>query len=139
MNVRRAAAGAALAAATLSAVPAAAFADDPGVPRNGILPAGTYHITQHPDNMIGSPVHNCDLQVFVDGATVTMVCGNSSKTGRQNAAGPDETYVTFEGMPTGLDLHAVDAPQGYWEGTLNAAATSIDAPYSLAGFTLQRR
>ncbi|MFI7193292.1 hypothetical protein ACIBQ0_26470 [Nocardia nova] len=139
MNVRRAAAGAALAAATLSAVPAAASADDPEVPRNGILPGGTYHITQHPDNMIGSPVHNCDLQVFVDGATVTLVCGNSSKTGRQNAAGPDETYVTFEGMPTGLDLHAVDAPQGYWEGTLNAPATSIDAPYSIAGFTLQRR
>lgn len=139
MNVRRAAAGAALAAATLSAVPAAAFADDLGVPRNGILPAGTYHITQHPDNLVGSPVHHCDLQVFVDGATVTLVCGNSSKTGRQNAAGPDETYVTFEGMPTGLDLRAVDAPQGYWEGTVNAAATSIDAPYSLAGFTLQRR
>src|SRR5689334_17725886 len=55
MNVRRAAAGAALAAATLSAVPATASADNPEDPANGIIPAGIYHITQHPDNTIGSP------------------------------------------------------------------------------------
>lgn len=139
MNVRRAAAGAALAAATLSAVPAAATADNPEDPANGIIPAGAYHITQHPDNMIGSPVHNCDLQAFADSTTVTLVCGNSTRTGRQNAAGPDETYVTFEGVPVGLDLREIDARQGYWEGTLNAAGTSIDVPYPIAGITLQRR
>lgn len=138
VNVR-VAAGAALTAAALCAVPATASADDPNVPRNGVLPAGTYHITQHPANVLGTPLHNCDLQVFPDAATVVLACGDSSRTGRQDAIGPDETYVTFEGVPIGLDLRDIDPGQGQWGGTVNIAATSVTAPYQIAGISLQRR
>lgn len=138
MNIRHAAAGAALIAAAVCAVPATATADDPEFPRSGVIPAGNYHITRHPANVLGTPMENCDLQVFPDGATVTLRCADWSKTGRQNIVGPDQAYITLEGVPIGMDVRDIDPRQGHWIGTLNIASTPIAAPYPVAGVTLQR-
>lgn len=133
------AAGVAVAAATIALSPNVASADDPEFPRNGIVPAGNYHITRHPANVLGSPFENCDLQVFPDGKTVAMACGKSSRQGRQTPVGPDETYVAFDATPFGLDLRDIDPRQGLWIGTVNIAGTPISAPYPLAGISLTRR
>ncbi|MBF6329020.1 hypothetical protein [Nocardia transvalensis] len=139
MKLRSVVGGLVLAAAAVSAVPAVAAADDPEFPRNGIVPPGTYHIMRHPSNVLGSPFENCDLQVFVDGKTVVLVCGESGRTGRQAPVGPDETYVSFDGSPFGLDLRDIDPRQGFWIGTVNIAGTPLAAPYPLAGISLNRR
>ncbi len=142
MLMRHIAAGAALVVAALCAVPTAASADDPEFPRNGVIPGGTYHITRHPANVLGSPMENCDLQVFVDGVVVVLVCPTWSRTGRQVPVGPDETYVTYDpqpfATPFGMDLRDIDPRQGHWIGTLNIAGTPMSAPYPIAGVTLQR-
>ncbi|MFI9505462.1 hypothetical protein [Nocardia sp. NPDC052566] len=135
----RVVAGVVLAAAAVAVVPGVASADDPEFPRNGVVPPGTYRITRNPSNVVGSPVENCDLQVFVDGRTVVLVCGGSSRSGRQAPVGPDETYATFDGLPYGLDLRDIDPRQGLWSGTLNIPGTPILAPYPLAGISLFRR
>ncbi|MEU2087867.1 hypothetical protein [Nocardia beijingensis] len=132
-------AGFALAAAAVSIAPAVASADDPEFPRNGVIPPGTYHIGRGPSNVIGSPIENCDLQVFGDGSAVSLVCGASSRTGHQTPVGPDETYVSFDFVPLGLDLHDIDPRQGLWSGTVNIAGTPIIAPYPLAAVWLSRR
>ncbi|MEV6321047.1 hypothetical protein AB0M45_07580 [Nocardia sp. NPDC051787] len=139
MKLRKVAAGIALAAAAISMTPAVASAEDPEFPRNGIVPAGTYQISRNPANVIGTPLENCVLQVFVDGKTVVLVCGTSSRTGHQTPVGPDETYVTFDFLPFGLDLRDIDPRQGQWVGTVNIAGTPIIAPYPLAGVWLIRR
>ncbi|WP_227997597.1 hypothetical protein [Nocardia australiensis] len=133
------AAGITLAAAAISVVPAVASADAPEFPRNGIIPPGTYQVSRSPSNIVGSPIENCDLQVFVDGNTVVLVCGQSSRTGRQAPVGPDETYIAFDGLPIGIDLRDIDPRQGLWTGTANITGTSIIAPYPLAGVSLIRR
>jgi hypothetical protein len=139
MKFGKIAAGFALAAAAISVAPAVASADDPEFPRNGVIPPGTYHIGRGPSNVIGSPIENCDLQVFVDGRTVALVCGGSSRGGQQTPVGPDETYVSFDFVPLGLDLHDIDPRQGLWSGTVNIAGTPIVAPYPLAAVWLSRR
>ncbi|WP_024806070.1 hypothetical protein [Nocardia sp. BMG51109] len=139
MNIRHLAAAAALAAAVVGAIPATAAADDPEFPRNGVIPPGTYHIGRGPSNVLPSPLENCDLQVFVDGTTTMLVCGTSARSGHQTPVGPDETYVTFDFVPIGLDLHDIDPRQGLWSGTLNVAGTPIIAPYPLAAVWLTRR
>lgn len=139
MKFGRIAAGIALAAAALTTVPAVASADDPEFPRNGVIPPGTYHIIRHPSNVVGSPMENCDLQVFVDHTVVVLVCGESGVTGRQSPVGPDETHVTFDGRPFGLDLQDIDPRFGHWIGVPNVAGTQLKAPYPLAGVTLNRR
>lgn len=132
-------AGFALAAAAVSIAPAVASADDPEFPRNGVIPPGTYHIGRGPSNVIGSPIENCDLQVFGDGSAVTLICGATSRSGHQTPVGPDETYVSFDFVPLGLDLHDIDPRQGLWSGTVNIAGTPIIAPYPLAAVWLSRR
>ncbi|MFE3444201.1 hypothetical protein ACFXNW_14315 [Nocardia sp. NPDC059180] len=139
MRLRHIVAGAALAAAALCAAPAVASADDPEFPRNGVIPPGTYHVIRHPSNVIGSPLENCDLQVFVDGSSVVLVCPTFSRAGHQRPVGTDESYVTFDFVPIGLDLRDIDPRQGHWIGTMNVAGTPVAAPYPLAGVTLQRR
>ncbi|WP_345494672.1 hypothetical protein [Nocardia callitridis] len=129
----------ALAATALGLAPAVASADDPEFPRNGIIPPGTYLISRNPSNVVGSPIENCELQVFVDGRTANLVCGGSFRAGHQTPVGTDETYVAFDGLPVGLDLRDIDPRQGIWSGTLNIANTPIIAPYPLAGVTLLRR
>lgn len=133
------AAGVAVAAATIALAPSVASADDPEFPRNGVVPAGNYHITRHPSNVLGSLLENCDLQVFPDGKTVVLVCGKSSRQGHQIPVGPDETYVAFDFAPFGLDLRDIDPRQGLWIGTTNIAGTPLSAPYPLAGVSLTRR
>ncbi|VFA96482.1 hypothetical protein [Nocardia cyriacigeorgica] len=139
MKPRHLVAGAALAAAALGLAPAVASAQDPEFPRNGVIPPGTYHVIRHPSNVIGSPLENCDLQVFVDGRTVVLVCPTFSRAGLQRPVGTDETYVSFDFVPIGLDLRDIDPRQGHWIGTINIADTPLAAPYPLAGVTLQRR
>ncbi|WP_227979808.1 hypothetical protein [Nocardia spumae] len=138
VNIRRTAAGAALAAA-VCALPATALADDPEFPRDGVIPSGTYHIVRHPSNVLGSPLENCDLQVFVDRVTVALICPTWSMTGRQSPVGPDETTVAFDRGPIGMDLRDIDPRQGSWIGTISIPNTPIAAPYPMAGLTLQRR
>ncbi|UAK35037.1 hypothetical protein K8O92_15150 [Nocardia asteroides] len=139
MKFGKIAVGAALAAAAVSVAPAVASADDPEFPRNGVIPAGTYHIGRGPSNVVGSPIENCDLQVFPDGRSVALVCGTSSRGGHQTPVGPDETYVTFDYVPFGLDLRDIDPRQGLWTGTVNIAGTPIIVPYPLAAVWLSRR
>ncbi|MEW1736961.1 hypothetical protein ACWEPH_24520 [Nocardia beijingensis] len=139
MKFSKIVAGFALAAAAVSIAPAVASADDPEFPRNGVIPPGTYHIGRGPSNVIGSPIENCDLQVFGDGSAVTLVCGATSRSGHQTPVGPDETYVSFDFVPLGLDLHDIDPRQGLWSGTVNIAGTPIIAPYPLAALWLSRR
>ncbi len=50
MKTHRLAAGITLAAAALAAAQGVASADDPQLPRNGVIPPGTYHIIRHPSN-----------------------------------------------------------------------------------------
>ncbi|NEW40061.1 hypothetical protein GV794_19105 [Nocardia cyriacigeorgica] len=139
MKLRHSVAAVALAAAALCAAPAVASADDPEFPRNGVIPPGTYHVVRHPSNVIGSPLENCDLQVFVDGSSVVLVCPTFSRAGRQRPVGTDESYVTLDFVPIGLDLRDIDPRQGHWIGTMNIAGTPVAVPYPLAGVTLQRR
>ena len=139
MKFGRIAAGIALAAAALTMAPAVASADDPQFPRNGVIPPGTYHITRHPSNVLGSPMENCDLQVFRDHIVVVLVCGESGVTGRQAPVGPDETRITFDDRPFGLDLQDIDPRFGQWIDIPNIAGTQLKAPYPLAGITLNRR
>ena len=139
MNFRTALAGAVLTAAAVCAAPAIASADDPEFPRNGVIPVGDYHITRHASNVVGSPIENCDLRVFDDARNVELICGATVRHGVQTPVGPDETYVTFDGIPVGLALRDIDPRQGFWIGTANLAGTPLQAPYPLTGVSLNRK
>lgn len=138
MKLRAVVAGIALAAATVSTAPAVASAD-PEFPRNGIIPPGFYHITQHPSNIIGTPLNDCTLRIYAHDPWVQLECGNTIRSGYQHPVGPDETYVTFHANPLGLALRDIDPRQGHWIGTVNLSGTPLAAPYPLAGINLQRR
>lgn len=138
MKISTAGASIMLAAAAAIAVPGVASADDPEFPRNGVIPAGDYRISRNPSNFVGSPIENCILRVADNASTVNLDCATWSRPGRQNPVGTDQTYVTFDGVPIGLDLHDIDPRQGIWTGTANVAGTPIIAPYPLAGLWLAR-
>lgn len=139
MQIRSLAASVALAAAALCALPAAAHADDPEFPRNGIVPPGTYQITRGAPNIVGTPLAGCDLHVDGNATNVFLDCPAFDRAGRQIPVGPDETYIVLDGLPLGLALSDIDPRQGMWIGTVNIAGTAVQVPHPLAGLTLQRR
>ncbi|WP_040800083.1 hypothetical protein [Nocardia higoensis] len=137
MTLRSLAAGAALAAAALCALPAAAHADDPEFPRNGIVPPGAYHIPRGAANVVGTPLDGCVLHVDGNTTNVFLDCPAFDRAGRQIARGPNETDIVLDGVPLGLSLHDIDPRQGIWTGTPNVGGFQIPEP--LAGLGLQRR
>lgn len=139
MKLRALAAGAAIAATAALAVPGIASADDPEFPRVGVMYPGAYHLTQHPSNVLGTPLADCDLHVAPDSDYVRLECAQFSREGHQSPVGPDQAYVTLDGVPFGLSVRDIDPRQGHWIGTINIAKTPIEVPYPFAGVTLQRR
>lgn len=139
MKLRTAAVGVALAAIGALATPGIASADDPEFPRVGVMYPGVYHVTQHPSNVLGTPLGNCDLHVFAGSDAVRLDCAQFSRGGRQTPVGPDKATVSVDGMPFGLAVSDIDPRQGHWIGTLTIAQTRLEIPYPLAGVTLQRR
>ncbi|MBO0854625.1 MAG: hypothetical protein J2P18_12775 [Nocardia sp.] len=118
---------------------AVAFAAHPAPIAAGAVPPGMYHITKAPANLIGSTLDNCDLQVFPDGNTVLLLCPSSSRTGLQNVGAPGETYISFDGQPTGMNLRADDPNRAHWSGTVQLTGTPLAAPEPVAGIVLNRR